>query len=62
MITFFAAVIFKPFNLFLHFDLTRKFWNTKPVTLGKNDSYIGFHVLSAQRLLFQLKFINFSFL
>ena len=58
---FTALIIFKPFIFFLRNNLTRKLWNTKRVTFGKNDSYIEFHFLSGQRLLFQLKLINFSF-
>ena len=52
--TFTAFMIFKPFILFLRDSLTRKFWNTKPVTFGKNDSYIEFHFLSGEQLLFHL--------
>ena len=59
---FTVFIIFKPFILLLRDNLTRKFWNTKPVTFGKNDSYIEFHFLSGQRLLFWLKWNNFSFL
>ena len=44
---FTALIIFKPFIFFLRNNLTKKFWNTKRVT--------------GQRLLFQLKLINFSF-
>ena len=40
---FIAFIIFEPFILFLRNNLTSKFWNTKPDTFGKNDSYIEFH-------------------
>ena len=58
--TFTAFIIFKPFILYLWDNLTRKFWNTKPVTFGKNDSYIEFHFLFGEQNLFQLKLIFFS--
>ena len=58
---FTAFIKIKLFILSLRNNLTRKFWNTKPVTFGRNDFYFEFHFISRQQLLFQVKLINFSF-